>query len=687
MNFDDSRDIDPTKNVVSDETQKQPDDVTISANSEELKNKYKNIVCENLNSVDISNITKQISEKYSKEHNEELFLDLLDAIKKGNNRLVQHMLEQTLSVNFGWVEEIQDGILAMERIVLKPKLSLRDERELVKVERAKRVDSVAVRHLSTHTQYIKVIKDDGSVVPSTIMTRNLEEENAIYENRFLYALLQRMKSFVEKRYNVIVEFAKVKDNNALSYVSTFKYGKAEIDCKLNVGVKVEKELSQQSVDNAELIDKLKFIKEQILSIEATPFMQAMKKAKPVRPPIQRTNILTSNPEYATCYKLWVTLSNDNTSSYSVNAVEKQLPFDDAYFDDLTKIVATSAQVMLINNKIREAIYAQVNPSKAQTKEFKTKKNVSLLTNVFNSKKNANIKDIHDLYYEKMKAMILHLSNLADALSVTSENEIPKKALFKTVYNEVQKINNEMFEDILKIEFLETDKKQTNNLEEKIKIQSKIYERYKQLRELKANELNKAVQEEQNQLKKLKELSVKLEKQKLKEQEKVKQQKLLRQKQIWAKQKQEQKRKEIEKAKKLKEQQKEKARKQKEQQLLKQKQQKIRAREKLKQEKQKALLKEKEEKKRKALLLKKEREKEKQLKRQQQQAERKEQKRLEKEKMAKLAIENKQKLNLKSPKKKTSDVTKVHGLRVRYKDNKIISSNYDEVIKRKRKKKK
>ena len=687
MNFNDSHDFDARKTVVSDELQKQPDDISISVNNEELKNKYGDILSENITSVDISNLTKQISEKYSQEHNEELFFDLLDAIKKGNNRLVQNMLEQTLSVNLSWIDEIQDGILAMERIVLRPKLSLKDERELVKIERAKRVDSVAVRHLSTHTQFIKVIKDDGSVVPSTIMTRNLEEENAIYENRFLYALLQRMKSFVEKRYNVIVEFAKVKDNNALSYVSTFKYGKAEIDCRLNVGVKVEKELSQQSVDNAELIDKLKFIKEQILSIEATPFMQAMKKAKPVRPPIQRTNILTSNPEYATCYKLWVTLSNDSTSSYSVKAVEKQLPFDDVYFDDLTKIVATSAQVMLINNKIREAIYAQVDPSKAQTKEFKTKKNVSLLTNIFNSKKNASVKDIHDLYYEKMKAMILHLSNLADALSVTSENEIPKKALFKTVYNDVQKINNEMFEDILKIECLETEKKQTNNLEEKIKIQNKLFERYKQLRELKENELNKAKKEEENELKKMKELSLKLEKQKSKEQEKVKKEKLLKQKQILLKQKLEQKKKEIEKAKRQKQQQKEKARKQKEQQLLKQKQQKIKEREKLKQEKQKALLKEKEEKKKQALLLRQEKQKERQLKKKQEQEERKKQKRLEKEKMAKLALENKKKLNLKTPKKKTSNVTKVHGLYVRYKDNKIISSNYDEVIKRKRKKKK
>ena len=550
------------------------DDLSISINKSELFDKYgdtldlKNTETteDKISAIDISQITKYISEKYSTEHNDQLFLSLLDAIGRGNNKLVQNMLEQSLTIKTDWIDAIQEGIQVIERIISKPKLSLRDERELVKVERAKRVDSVAVRHLSTHTQYIKVIKKDGSVIPSTIMTRNLEEEKAIYENRFLYALLQRMRSFVEKRYNIIVDYAKVKDNTVLSYVSSFKYGSAAIDYKLNIDVKTDKELTQAQADNTELLKKIKIIREQILALESSSFMKAMKTAKPVYPPIQRTNILTSNPEYSLCYKLWMMLSSYNTVGYSVNIIEKQLPFDGNYFEDLTKIVATSAQVMLTNNKVREAIYAQVEPSKAVQKEFKVGKNVSFLTNVFNSKYQGKNKDVNDYYYERMKSMILHLNNLADALAITSESEVPKKALFKNIYTQVQKLNNDMYSDILKFEYLENEKSDADKLEIKYRMQKKLCERYTQLKQLKEDEAQKATLKEQAQLKKLDTLYTRLQKKKQAEQIKAEKAKILKQKKILAKQKAEEakRQKQLAKAKRAKEREQQRAKKLKEQ---------------------------------------------------------------------------------------------------------------------------
>ena len=524
------------------------DVLELSSHNDELRYKYNDVIEikediikeQKINAIDISQITKYISQKYSKAQNDELFEGLLEAIEGGNNNLVQHVLEQTLTIKTDWVDAIQDCIFAMERIINKPKLSLREEQELVKIERAKRVDASAVRHLSTHTQYIKIIRDDGSVVPSKIVTRNLEEEMAIYENRFLYALLMRMKTFVNKRYNIIMEYAKVKDNTTLSYVSNFKYGSAEIDCRLNVGVKVDKEADNAQEANAQTLKKLQFIKDQIDVMEASQFMRVMKKAKPVYPPIQKTNILKSNPEYSVCYKLWLMLSAYNTVGYSVNIIEKNLPFDQDYFDDVTKIVATSTQVMLVNNKIREAIYAQVKPTKILKKEYKVKKGTSLSTNVLSENKRAKTSDVHEFYYERMKAMILHLNDLADALSVTSELEIPKATLFKTVYNQIQKINKDMFDDILKLESLEQVKDQTDDIEAKYIMQKKLCERYKQIKQYKEQEIKKAIAEEKVQEKKLEALSGKLAKFKQQEKERIRKEKLLE-----AKQKAEEKRKEKE----------------------------------------------------------------------------------------------------------------------------------------------
>ena len=479
-------------------------------------------------STDLKQVYKYICEKYSKSRNRKLFNSILSSIRYGRNKLAQNSFEQSLTINTDWIDEIQEGLLCIEKIINKPKLSIKDERELVKVERAKRVDAVAVRHLSTHTQYIKIVKDDGTVVPSQIMTRELEEERAIYENRFLYALLQRIKSFVFKRYNVLVKFAKVKDNTSLAYSSSFQFGNAEVDCRFNIDVKTEKEVQEGQVDNKTIMSRIEYIRQQIMVLEGSPFMHQMKKAKPVYPPIQKTNIFTSNPEYSTCYNLWLILSSYDTVGYSVNIIEKQLPFDNNYYKDLAKLVAASVQVMLVNNQIRDAFYKEVKPSRKTTKEFKVQKSTKFLTNVFDSKKQAQTKDIYDYYYDKLKSMILDLTTLSDALSLSAEEGIPKKVMFRSIFKQIENINTQMYMDILHMESEEGKVEGEDDIQSKIKVQKKIYDRYKQLATLKKEAAHKAKVKEDLQSRKLDRLRIKLQRErdkKKKEKEKEKKEKL------------------------------------------------------------------------------------------------------------------------------------------------------------------
>lgn len=464
---------------------------------------------------DLKEVYTAISEKYSSSKNSKLYNEILKSINFGKNKLAQNLFEQSLTINTDWIDAIQEGLVCMQKIVDKPKLSIKDERELVKVERAKRVDAIAVRHLSTHTQFIKVIKDDGTVVPSQIMTRELEEDRAIYENRFLYALFQRIKSFVNKRYNVLVKFANVKNNTSLAYSSSFQFGSADVDCRFNIDVKTEKTVQEGEVDNKQVVERLEHIRQQITIIESSPFMNLMRKAKPVYPPIQKTNILTSNPEYSTCYSLWLILSSYETVGYSVNIIEKQLPFDNDYYKDLAKLVAASVQVMLVNNEIRDAFYSEVKPSRQVKKEFKVQKSTKFLTNVFDSKKQASSKDINEYYYERIKSMVMNLNTLADALSLSAEDPIPKKAMFRSIYKQIEDINSEMYADILNLEAEEEMLSNTDSdaLSLKIKVQKQILERYKQIATLKAEGAQKAKAKEEIQQRKLDRLLKRLEREK------------------------------------------------------------------------------------------------------------------------------------------------------------------------------
>ena len=341
-------------------------------------------------------------------------------------------------------------------------------------------------------------------------------------------MLQRIKSSVFKRYNVLVKFAKVKDNTSLAYSSSFQFGNAEIDCRFNIDVKTEKEVQEGQVDNKTIMSRIEYIRQQIMVLEGSPFMHQMKKAKPVYPPIQKTNIFTSNPEYSTCYNLWLILSSYDTVGYSVNIIEKQLPFDNNYYKDLAKLVAASVQVMLVNNQIRDAFYKEVKPSRKTTKEFKVQKSTKFLTNVFDSKKQAQTKDIYDYYYNKLKSMILDLTTLSDALSLSAEEGIPKKVMFRSIFKQIENINTQMYMDILHMESEEGKVEGEDDIQSKIKVQKKIYDRYKQLATLKKEAAHKAKIKEDLQSRKLDRLRIKLQRErdkKKKEKEKEKKEKL------------------------------------------------------------------------------------------------------------------------------------------------------------------
>ena len=81
-------------------------------------------------------------------------------------------------------------------------------------------------------------------------------------------------------------------------------------------------------------------------------MKQLSKAKPVRPPIQKTNLLTKNVDYNNCYKLWLYISSYTYLGYSIEVKDKNLPVDGDYFDDLTVVTGLSLRQSFKERKIR-----------------------------------------------------------------------------------------------------------------------------------------------------------------------------------------------------------------------------------------------------------------------------------------------------------------------------------------------
>lgn len=86
---------------------------------------------------------------------------------------------------------IEEGIDAIFNIVDKPRRFITTSEEVVPVALAKKITADSVRHLSMNTQFI-ASDENGDIQPTRVLNVTTEESYDLYENRFIYHLIQRL---------------------------------------------------------------------------------------------------------------------------------------------------------------------------------------------------------------------------------------------------------------------------------------------------------------------------------------------------------------------------------------------------------------------------------------------------------------------------------------------------------------
>ena len=136
------------------------------------------------NDEDLINYYSKIYDEIDTESQNDPFGTYVLARVKGGQKTVANKTQSEIrNFDMSFLDTIESVYPALTKIMRDPKKSIRYEQEVVAVEKAKKVDSDTVRHLSSHTQLIKEITKDGDVIPSKVQTTFAEEELAIYENR------------------------------------------------------------------------------------------------------------------------------------------------------------------------------------------------------------------------------------------------------------------------------------------------------------------------------------------------------------------------------------------------------------------------------------------------------------------------------------------------------------------------
>ena len=212
-------------------------------------------------------------------------------------------------IDFEWLDEIEHACPYLDVIIRNPKLQLIKEEEIVKMERSKRVTVETIKDLAKHTNYInKYDERKREVQPSKVLNVFNEETFNIYENRFLYTLIDCIQRFVDKKEKELKNLD-LNDNKLIEYsASTFtKEEKINIEMKITAEDNGENNINDNlKKEIAEVFKRIKRIKEYLSSwCKSGLYLELERKhVHFIQPPVKKTNVILKNPNFQIAVRLW-----------------------------------------------------------------------------------------------------------------------------------------------------------------------------------------------------------------------------------------------------------------------------------------------------------------------------------------------------------------------------------------------
>ena len=222
---------------------------------------------------------------------------------------VKHDYNKTEN-NYEWLAMIEETLPYLDNILRNPKKFIINEEEIVKVELSKKVTVESVIHLTQHTNLIQDYnQENGDVRPSKILNINKEESLDTYENRFIYTLINNLRTFFEQRVASTGSNSFYMDKKDLKYQANAKVGTENINISLEIN-SFDKNIQEYDDTNSNnpltISDRFKKVKIQLDGFSTSELMQTLAKlhVPPVRSPIRKTNVILKNPNFQKAEQLW-----------------------------------------------------------------------------------------------------------------------------------------------------------------------------------------------------------------------------------------------------------------------------------------------------------------------------------------------------------------------------------------------
>lgn len=291
----------------------------------------------------------------------EFYSEMDTAINSGTNSYSLFNRYFDKKIDLKWVEEIEACIIPLDNIIRVPRKFIVQEEEIVPIERARKITNESIRHLAQHTNMIAKVEGDD-VTPNQILNVFREESYEVYENRFVFTLMQNLVRFIDVRYNVLFNISDDDNMASLKMESDFTRGCEKIQYKLEVsaqsaGSEIEGEAGPEG-ENATAFQRIERVKRIINEYANSSFMKELRNCVPVRPPIMRTNAIQKNPNFRACLKLWQFIQSYNELGYEITVKESNDMVSAEYMNELNRMTALNYMMLKANTLSEDSVGKQ-----------------------------------------------------------------------------------------------------------------------------------------------------------------------------------------------------------------------------------------------------------------------------------------------------------------------------------------
>lgn len=281
--------------------------------------------------------------------------------KKINSTLDVSYDYDKVDCDYEWLDIMEDTIKYLDNILRNPNRFIVNEEEVIKIELARRVTVESIKHLSRNTNLIQDYdKKTGDVKPSKILNINKEESYNTYENRFIYSLIQNMKSFIARKKSMGISDSSLKDNKCFLYNGSAKMGECDVNVSMRLDSKIDSLGKKNGSDGLSIADRIDRLEMQIADLTNSEVYKSLAKLHIalVTSPIKKTNVILKNVNFQYAVKLW------NYMQVNLDGNSKRVKDSKKYQDkgDLKQCVD---ETFLLNYLVMSSINGEVVDDKVK----------------------------------------------------------------------------------------------------------------------------------------------------------------------------------------------------------------------------------------------------------------------------------------------------------------------------------